>query len=55
MVLIWSPENARLNAPGASVDLGAIKLADAQIKAWLAGAKLVIKSPALPESAKRGP
>jgi len=55
MTLIWSPLSARLNVPGRSIDLGAIKRGDAEIKAWLMGARLVIKDAEPPsQAAQRG-
>jgi hypothetical protein len=38
--LVWSPDGARLNTPGASVDLGVITWADAQKLAFLNDAVL---------------
>ena len=40
--LLWGPDGARLNFPGASVDLGLISLADAQKIAYLRDALLVV-------------
>jgi len=39
--LLWSPESARVNSPGASLDLGRITLANAEKLAWIYGVKLV--------------
>jgi len=40
--LVWGRSGSRLNTAGASIDLGRISLSEAQKRAWMCAARMVV-------------